>query len=170
MAAQSLLIDFTSIPAALVRSVAIDAACDAHAVADFLDELADAWRDTEVGAWLAQKPIRLPAEFLLGLGAALRLLAWEWKGIRVHRAAGLAAGRDALLDVFRSTTDAEAAARNQQLPSRVVALTCEVFAWAGQIELNVDVTLDPADEEPALEALADFLWSNRHLRITPRGN
>jgi hypothetical protein len=170
MAAQSLLTDISSIPAALAQSVAINAACDADAVADFLDELAEAWRDTEVGPWLAQKPVHLPAEFLLGLGASLRLLSWESEGIDVHRTAGLPAGHDALLDVFRSVTDAGAAVRNRQLPACVLALSCANFAWAGPIELNVDVTLDPADEELALEALADFLWSNRHLGKAPRRN
>src|SRR5262245_8228075 len=56
-----------------------------------------------------------------------------------------------------------AAAEARKLTIRMVALTCEDFAWAGLIELNVEVMLEPADEELALEALADFLWMNRHL-------
>jgi hypothetical protein len=146
-----------------VVSAARDGARDAHAVIGFLNHLAHAWRDNEVGQWLSKKPVRLPAQFLLGLGAALRLVAWEIAGIQIHRTAGLPTAHEALLDVFRSVSDAEAAMRTHLLPTQVFALTRDNFAWAGQAELNADVMLDAADEELALEVLADFLWENRHL-------
>jgi hypothetical protein len=57
------------LPAELVASVAADAARDAERVGTLLHTLGI--RGT------SEQPRRLPARFLLRLGAALRLLAWE---------------------------------------------------------------------------------------------
>jgi hypothetical protein len=42
-----------------------------------------------------------------------------------------------------------------------MALFVERFCWNGRNELDADIILDKADEEAALDALADFLWMNR---------
>jgi hypothetical protein len=145
------------LPPDLIRAVAQEGARDAVRVAHFLDALAQ----TPAGQSLGQRPVRLPADFLLGLGAALRLLLWERNGIRVHLDAGLPPARDALRDVFRSVIDPEVAARTATLPSRVSALFVDRFAWTGRLELEADVTLGEAQEEALLDALAEFLWVHR---------
>lgn len=150
-------IDLSTLPADLVRAVALDAARDAESVAHFLDALGK----TSVGRWLSQKPVRLPANFLLGLGAALRLLTWEQQGIQVHREAGLPSAREALRDAFHAVTDPEAATRTQRLTARVLRLFVEHFAWNGRLELDAEVTLGEAEEELVLDTLADFLWAHR---------
>src|SRR3954467_4937985 len=47
--------------------------------------------------------IFLPGEFLLELGAAMRLLAWEVDGLDLHEF-GLPTARDAILQAFRDAT------------------------------------------------------------------
>src|SRR4051794_29218512 len=79
-------------PPDLIQAVAGDAARDADRVGSFL-----------VAVGLAP-PLRLPADFLLGLGAALRMLMWEHRGIHLHRDAGLPPARQALREVFRAAT------------------------------------------------------------------
>jgi len=148
---------FADVPAELIAVIARDAARDAVHVSQFLDALSA----FPGGSWLAAKPVVLPADFLLALGAALRLWLWEQRQITTHREAGLPAARDALADVFRAVTDPEAAARIQDLPSRVLALSVERFAWNAGPELGVEVSLGEAEEDALLEALADFLWAHR---------
>src|SRR5437868_5648101 len=80
-------------PPELIERVADQAARDAQLAANILDE-----------AGLAPSPggVRsFPAEFLLELGAAARLLAWESAGLELHRQAGLPAAREALQMAFR---------------------------------------------------------------------
>src|SRR5687768_11956137 len=88
-------------PAEMVNAVAFNAACDAARVCTFLNALG-------LSA-TAEKPISLPAGFLLHLGAALHLLAWEVQGFFFHREAGLPAAREAIGDALRSLSDPHAA-------------------------------------------------------------
>jgi hypothetical protein len=119
----------------------------------------------------------LPATFLLELGAACRLLAWEVAGLTFHCQAGLPSARDALRDAFR---DAAARAADPSAPdpgpalSRAVfALTVDRLAWTGPAYLRAEVLLDTPDEDALVEAMARFLWDHRHrpsaieLRGTP---
>jgi hypothetical protein len=145
------------VPSELIEAVARDAARDAERVALFLDALSQ----TPPGRWLAEKPVSLPADFLLALGAALRLWVWEEHKLTAHREAGLPAAREALWDVFRAVADLEAAGRIKGLKARVLSVSVERFAWNARPELGVDVTLGEAEEDAVLEALADFLWDHR---------
>lgn len=79
-------------PPELIESVATNAAADADRVGWLLDRVG-----------LGPPPggtRRLPGDFLLNLGAALRLLDWEQAGISVHRDAGLPTAADAVRRVF----------------------------------------------------------------------
>src|SRR4051812_6170692 len=78
------------LPPDLTHAVARDAARDADRVG------------LSLGARGLAPPLPLPAAFLLGLGAALRLLLWEQQGLDAHRQAGLPPARQALRDVFRA--------------------------------------------------------------------
>jgi hypothetical protein len=157
MASSASPIDLARLPQELIVAVVHEGWRDADMVGHFLEALSQStpWQ------WLARKPVYLPADFLLGLGAALHLHVWEWNGILVHREAGLPSAQEALLDVFQSLTDPESAAKTAQLPARVTALFMAKFAWTAPVELNADVTLGEAEEEALLEALADFLWAHR---------
>jgi hypothetical protein len=144
----------------LIRAVVQDAERDADLVGAFLDEtgLAPSGRRPQ------DAPLALPAEFLLGLGAALRLSLWEQQGVRVHLDHGLPPARQALIDVLHTATgqaEAEAAERARSLAGRVLALAAEHLAWNGRVELGADVVLGAADQGLLLEALADYLWAHR---------
>lgn len=148
------ILDF---PTDLVRAVAAEAERDADAVGIFLNALGlHATPD---------RPIHLPAAFLLDLGAALRLLAWEQEGLHPQEVAGLPPARQALADVFLALkhppTQVESAVAAGSLAYRVCQAFVDHFAWSGRDELDADVTLGEADEDAVLEALADFLWAHR---------
>ena len=109
------------------------------------------------------RPIALPDAFLLELGAALRLLEWERRGLTAHTDAGLPPSGQALREAFRHL-DAPGAAPGplgDTLAYRVMVFFAERFAWAGREELDADVAMGEADEDALLDALADFLWDNR---------
>ena len=150
-------LSFADIPTELIEAIARDAARDADRVSRFLDALSV----TPPGRWLAEKSVKLPGDFLLALGAALRLVFWEQQKLTAHREAGLPAAREALRDVLLAVTVPEAAARIRDLVARVLAFTVERFAWNAGAKLGVDVVLGEAKEDPLLDAVADFLWAQR---------
>src|SRR5438874_2475952 len=79
-------------PTELTRGVAWEAARDADRVVRFL---------TTLGlAGTPERPLFLPPNFLLALGAGLRLLAWEASGFTAHRDAGLPPAMDVIRDAF----------------------------------------------------------------------
>jgi hypothetical protein len=129
-------------------------------VSTFLDAVGLA----PAGQGAQDRPLRLPEDFLLGLGAALRLLLWEQQGIHVHLDQGFPPARQALLDVFRTATgqaEPETVACVRSLAARVMVLSIEHLAWNGRVELDADIVLGEADQEMLLEALADYLWAHR---------
>jgi hypothetical protein len=149
-------------PADLLQAVAQDAASDAERVAQFLDALG--LRPTGEGA--AAVPVRLPAFFLVGLGAALRLLAWEERGLHAPRDAGLPPAHEALREAFRAATASAPPQEKERaatlLACRVLAVFVERLAWSGRPLLGADVELGEADEDAVVDALADLLWAHRH--------
>jgi hypothetical protein len=132
--------------------VAIEAARDADVTTFFLGTLGF---QASPG-----KPVRLPARFLLHLGAALRLLRWEVHGFYYHRAAGLPDAAEAIREALLSAQDP--AADPKEFCVAVLRLTVERFAWAGCAVMAADVAVDELADEQALEALAEYLWANRH--------
>jgi hypothetical protein len=162
MSAASCPISLHQLPPELRQAVAQGAADDAERVAAFLDALG--LRPSGEGT--ARVPLRLPTYFLVGLGAALRLLAWEQRGLRVHREAGLPPAHEALRNVFRAVAaDAPLAEKEQaarRLRRRVLGVFIARLAWDGRALLGADVELGEADEDTLIDALAQFLWQNRH--------
>ena len=128
----------------------------------------DAARDADrVGRFLAhlglqatpEKPLALPTNFLLRLGAALRLLEWEVQGFFFHRDAGMPEAQQTIGEAFRLLTDLDDDPTT--LCWGVLRLAVEHFGWSGPAELGADVALDQVQEDVLLEALADFLWTHR---------
>ena len=148
-------------PAELVEATAREAARDADRVGQLLHELGFVPSPDH--------PVRLPAAFLLDLGAALRLLDWELGGLHVHRDAGLPPAEQALHDAFRGLVESAGAngAADRDLARRVVALFAARLAWHGRPELGAEVALDHLDEDAMLDALAAFLWARRHAGRGP---
>jgi hypothetical protein len=130
--------------------------------------MAEAARDADrVGQFMValglridpKTPLPLPERFLRYLAVALRLLNWEAQGFSFHREDGLPAADEVIDAAFRSLNDPKA--EPTELCIRVMRLSVEKLAWHAPTELGADVSLGEAEEELLLEALADFLWTNR---------
>jgi hypothetical protein len=144
-------------PAELVAGVAREAEADARRVCLFLGVAG-------VSA-TPDRPVHLPAGFLLDLAAALRLLCWEQAGLQPQSLGNLPDARHAIREVFGSATNPPRegeSRRTDSLALRVVTAYIAHFAWEARVELGADVILGEADEDAVLEALADFLWEHRH--------
>lgn len=139
-------------PPDMVNAVTAAAARDADAVGLFLRERGL--------TGTPQKPLKLPAGFLLDLAAALRLFAWDRQGFSFHHAAGLPPADQAILDTFDALGDANG--KPTELCIAVQRLALEHLAWNGLIDWNADIALDDLSDETALDMLAEFLWKHRH--------
>jgi hypothetical protein len=163
MAPYSGSLSLNQFPPDLIRAVAQNAADDADRVGQFLTAIG--LRPAGEGA-APPAPLRLPTFFLVGLGAALRLLAWEQSGLHAPRDAGLPSAQEAISLVVRAVTGPEPILEKEQAASqlalRVLAVFVESLAWNGRALLDADLELGEADEEPLVEVLAQFLWAHRH--------
>jgi hypothetical protein len=152
-------------PEDMVEAVARDAEAMAVAVAAYLESrgvLPD--RNQR-----AKAPVELPAEFLLELGAALRLAEWEKAGLR-GTLRGLPAAQSALADVLRRAAEqpeefGTSVAIMPPLLMTVITMAINGLSWHGRAELNADVAIavDDDDEADVLEILANLIWDHRHL-------
>jgi hypothetical protein len=106
-----------------------------------------------------------PPGLLLDLGGMTRLRAWEEAGLDVHLQAGLPDAHRALehiIDILISAAKNPAEiARAGHIGRAVFDLRMNRFAWAGPVELQVDVALDNIEEDTLIAALADLLWAAR---------
>lgn len=112
-------------------------------------------------------PIRLPAAFLLDLGAVAQLMAWEQSGISAHLDAGLPSASEASAQVASSVSDGRyevGVGSTETLSHRVFRLTLDEFAWDGLPILGVDVHIRAEDDEEFIDLLAEFLWQNRQVQ------
>jgi hypothetical protein len=118
-----------------------------------------------------KNPVALPREFLVELGAILRLALWEQAGIRDHLERGLPRAAQALVDLlvhFDFWPPGEQSGRPIGGLALIVSkISIYRLAWGGRAELNADVVLDEPDEL-LLERLADYLWAHRRAGL-PRG-
>lgn len=133
-----------------------DAERDAGRACDFLREVGLAPRPGEMR--------RLPEAFLLDLGAAMRLFAWEEAGFTAHLEADLPTAREAILRAF-----SEAASETEgpiESPFRfceaVFRLSVDRFSWTGRQHMNGEVLLDVPDEDAFVEAMARLLWEHKN--------
>jgi hypothetical protein len=131
--------------------------------ADYVAMLLDCLAEYPPWEWLTQRPIKLPYDFLLGLGTAMRLWVWELNNVRIHLDAGLPPAYDAMLGAFRSVSDPDAAARLRALRTELHALIVKRFAWNGRPEFDAEIILGDVNEDDLVESVAQFLWSRRHM-------
>jgi hypothetical protein len=147
-------------PAELLQAIEAGAGRDADAVAEFLLQFFPA-------AGVGRPPVRLPADFLLGLGFALRLVAWEDQGHRPHLDDSLPPALDAVRDVIQlasagAALKSERDAAFAELVARVRRLSIDRFAWQAPPTLGSAVVLGQVGEDALLDALARFVWDRRH--------
>ncbi len=137
------------------------AAQDADAVASYLKHIGLA-PDPEKG----QDVVKLPAPFLLGLGLLFRLESWAQETGMLQDPNGVPLSdivHGALIamptDLANATTVVATAMRAAH---RVILDSC---AWNAQTEFDCQVSLgdlDNLDDDEYINALAQFLWDNRH--------
>lgn len=147
-------------PEEVLQSIRADAERDADAVAAFLRHF---FPSTGAG----RPPVALPADFLLGLGFALRLVAWEDQGHLPYLGDSMPPALDVVRDVVQlaaagADRKAERDAAFAELVALVRRLSVDRFAWAAPSVLGSEVVLGAADEEGLLDALARFVWDRRH--------
>src|ERR1700683_4970578 len=95
----------SQIPAPRPQAIACEAERDADRVGAFLQAYGFSVGPPPVG----KSPVCLPMAFLTGLGAALRLLAWEHNGTRAHLPVDLPSAMEAIQRVFVAAVDPHAA-------------------------------------------------------------
>jgi hypothetical protein len=114
-----------------------------------------------------ENPVELPTEFLVELGAIVRLALWERAELRDRLDYGLPRAEHALADLFARFAgpvhEAQSGEVTSRLASDVLRVSLRRLAWGGPEELHADVVLDEPDGEVLLEALADLLWEHRHV-------
>ena len=110
----------SDLPPEMVAAAAVDAERQAQWVAQFLSALGEG----------AIPKNRLTWQFLLHLGAALRLLQWEEHGFVFHRQVGLPEAHQAIRDAMGSLK--APTADSTRFCVKVLRLSIERFAWKGQ--------------------------------------
>ena len=142
------------VPDPLVRAVARHAQRQADLTAVALDAM----------GLFKSEPSRLPAGYLLELGAVLELGLWERQGLRPHL--------DVDLPTFREAAD-YLAARAAKGPAefqdpdatplcrRVREVWVEQFAWEGPELLEAEVLVSDVDDDAFVDVLAEFVWTHR---------
>jgi hypothetical protein len=146
-----------SYPPELIARVTDQATQDAEIVVDLLHAFSLAPSDGSERSF--------PADFLLELGAAARVLAWEVQGLALLQGGVRLPAGDAIRRVFEDTTrrlrDPSAPAATLELVYAVFRLSMERLAWTGPRDLQAEIMLDFPDEDALVESLAQILWDNR---------
>ena len=138
-------------PDELIVAVTREAEADADRVVEFLRYLG--LQPT------AEKPLGFSRDQLLFLGAVLRLASWEEAGVPIHFSIGLPPASRILADAINLAQQGHGA-YPKELSHVVHKLFIDRAAWHGR-DLGGVVQLDGLDDETALDALAEFLWSRR---------
>jgi hypothetical protein len=138
-------------PDDLIVAVTREAEADADRIVEFLRDLG--LQPT------AEKPLGFSRDLLLFLGAVLRLGSWEEAGVPIHFSVGLPPAGRILADAIVSAQQGHVA-YPKELSYVVHKLFIDRAAWRGR-DLGGVVELGGLDDETALDALAEFLWSRR---------
>jgi hypothetical protein len=104
---------------------------------------------------------------LLNLAAALRIASWERAGLRSELSADLPSSTEAIQRLVppESPDSSESAPVVPELSAQVFRTWLERFSRSSRATLGTDIVLptNAVSEDELLDALADFLFENRHL-------
>ena len=113
-----------------------------------------------------EKPISLPAAFLLEFAAVLELGLWERQGLREFLKTDLPSYSEAAEAMLAKAKLGPAAFGGpddaSSLSSRVLQAWIRHCAWEGPDLLHADFILGDVDEDQFAQVLADFVWQHRH--------
>lgn len=110
---------------------------------------------------------RFPRDFIYEAAAAIQIMAWEKAGLRPCLPAGLPDAKEVMTSIERRVlcdpaSYLEERTEGEQLMSQVLQIWLDCFAGCGLEELKTDVAVMGRIDD-VLDALANFLWENRHL-------
>lgn len=108
------------------------------------------------------RPVQFPAELLVGLEIALRLLAWEHNAITAHIDRGLPNAIEVLRRVTALRQGPELQGFVENLFAQVSDIQYEQLVWQTAGRQGADLAIAASDDDEAfLDAVADFLWQHR---------
>jgi hypothetical protein len=141
---------------------------DAYFTADLVGRYLAKARARSQSAEPDDGPVKLPSSFLLELGAVLRVMYWEMHGVLSTLDPSLPRSADAFASLMQRLEDfvtgrVEKWTGDEELHRQVFRASVARMARTGRRELNAEIVLASADANLDLHALADFLWTNRHL-------
>lgn len=112
-------------------------------------------------------PTYWPASFLIGLGAALRLLTWDLAGLTLHLESGLPHGEQAVRMVIMWCTSWKPEDRDRavlDMVCRTIDLARKRLVWESQTligsPIQMNAVCDAAFEDILLTAVARYLLQN----------
>jgi len=101
--------------------------------------------------------------FLLELAAVVQLRLWEDTGLTIHIDAGLPTADAACKELERRSKAGDADFAGIDLWRNVNRVWTRHCAWHGEEILGAEILLTEIDADVLVDALADFLWQNRHI-------
>lgn len=153
----------------ILKSMICEAEAQAKMVAAYL-------RDNGIKPCRQEKSSTVPtnpptgpvSNFLLELGAALRLQTWEQAQIIPQLQTKFPPAAQALAEsAHHLVTDSRESQRPPELSQTMFRTSYRRLSRAAQAELGVSVALPSTwNHEHFLDRLADFLWEHRHLSET----
>lgn len=94
----------------------------------------------------------------------MRVMVWEIEGLDLA-AFGLPSPQEAIRVAFNDAVRRHRDPSSPPTPSlsqAVLRISTERLAWMGPAALRAEIELDTPDEDTLVEAMAQFLWTNRN--------
>ncbi|MDB5391722.1 MAG: hypothetical protein JWM11_7368 [Planctomycetaceae bacterium] len=137
---------------------------NATAEADGVSQLLNLW-DIKVQSESGEaRPRQFASEFYLALGVGLRFWAWEDSKIYFHLEVGLPSGKEVILNALQLVSGSELKELSERLNITSLRLIHDRFVWLAKNEMTVDLGFQNQLDDEQLDAIADFLWNNRHIQ------
>ncbi|MDB5337361.1 MAG: hypothetical protein JWN70_2980 [Planctomycetaceae bacterium] len=110
-------------------------------------------------------PKQFSREFLLAAGVAIRFKVWEMNKTYFHLDAGLPSCSELLVKALQLQSGSELAQLAEMLNMASLRLFHDHFVWLAKNELQVDLGFQDPLNDDQLDAIADFIWNNRHILV-----
>ncbi|HCO27067.1 MAG: hypothetical protein CME31_22420 [Gimesia sp.] len=108
--------------------------------------------------------IRLPANYLLELGAVLLIGYWEFNGILAHIEAGLPSNAEASINLSERAQKGPSefvGDNTTPIQKQVQNYWIHNLAWDGPSLMSTEMVVGEIDEDQFLDLTAEFLWQHR---------
>ncbi|MDB5387696.1 MAG: hypothetical protein JWM11_3342 [Planctomycetaceae bacterium] len=127
-------------------------------------QLLDAWHLRSQSA--SEAPFDLSPEFLLAVAISLRFKIWELNNHRWHLDAGLPSSDEILTRALQPVLREDLGTLTHHLHVTSLQIFQDHFVWYVKAQSQVNLTFDDSLDDEHLDAIADFLWNNRHALRT----